>query len=229
MEGFEGSGNELRAFVLAEAQKIADEDVVINERMAENGAALIEDGDTVIHHCNTGALATVDWGTALGVIRKAHERGLPVLGHCLGGQLICKALGGMVTANPVREIGWYPVRKTLDPATDSWLAGIPEETTLFHWHGETFSIPDGAVNLLENDNCAHQAFAIGNTLALQCHVEMTAPMVREWATEYAAELTGAVPGVQSAAQMTSGLQAKIAAAQQAADAIYQRWLQPLCG
>jgi GMP synthase-like glutamine amidotransferase len=168
-------------------------------------------------------------GQELALIRKAHERGLPVLGHCLGGQLICKALGGTVSANPVREIGWYPVRKTLDPATDSWLAGIPEETTLFHWHGETFSIPDGAVNLLENDTCAHQAFAIGNTLALQCHVEMTAPMVREWATEYAAELTGAVPGVQSAAQMTSGLQAKIAAAQQAADAIYQRWLQPLCG
>jgi methylthioribose-1-phosphate isomerase len=65
----------IRAAVLAEARMIADEDVEINKRMAVFGAALIKDGDTVIHHCNTGALATVDWGTALGVIRMAHEQG----------------------------------------------------------------------------------------------------------------------------------------------------------
>jgi methylthioribose-1-phosphate isomerase len=65
----------LRQCMVEEAQKIADEDVEINRRMALNGAALIEDGDTIIHHCNTGALATVDWGTALGVIRMAHEQG----------------------------------------------------------------------------------------------------------------------------------------------------------
>ena len=61
----------LRALALEEAQRIADEDVEINQRMAEHGAALIDDGDTIIHHCNTGALAVVDWGTALGVIRSA--------------------------------------------------------------------------------------------------------------------------------------------------------------
>ncbi len=69
--GLEG----LRRAILDEAQKIADEDVEINKRMARHGAVLIDDGDTVIHHCNTGALATVDWGTALGVIRMAHEQG----------------------------------------------------------------------------------------------------------------------------------------------------------
>lgn len=66
---------DLRAFVLGEAQRIADEDVALNLRMAQHGAALIQDGDTILHHCNTGALATVDWGTALGVIRMAHEQG----------------------------------------------------------------------------------------------------------------------------------------------------------
>lgn len=71
----ERSADGIRRIVLDEAQSIADEDVRINERMARYGAELIEDGDTVIHHCNTGALATVDWGTALGVIRKAHEMG----------------------------------------------------------------------------------------------------------------------------------------------------------
>ena len=64
----------VRAAILTEAQNLADEDVAINKRMAEHGAALINDGDTIIHHCNTGALATVDWGTALGVIRTAHEK-----------------------------------------------------------------------------------------------------------------------------------------------------------
>ncbi len=65
----------LREHILAEAQRMADEDVATNRRMAELGSALIQDGDTIIHHCNTGALATVDWGTALGVIRMAHEQG----------------------------------------------------------------------------------------------------------------------------------------------------------
>lgn len=69
------SANQLREMLIAEAQRIADEDVEINRRMALAGAELIADGDTVLHHCNTGALATVDWGTALGVIRMAHEQG----------------------------------------------------------------------------------------------------------------------------------------------------------
>ena len=71
----EGSADDVRAAVLEEAQLIADQDVEINQRMARHGAELIEDGDTVIHHCNTGALAAVDWGTALGVIRMAHTQG----------------------------------------------------------------------------------------------------------------------------------------------------------
>jgi methylthioribose-1-phosphate isomerase len=75
VQTFEGSPEDMRQAVLVEAQRIADEDVEINKRMAAHGAALIDDGDTVIHHCNTGALATVDWGTALGVIRMAHEQG----------------------------------------------------------------------------------------------------------------------------------------------------------
>ena len=71
--------DQIRQFILEEAQRIADEDVEINKRMAEHGAALINDGDTIVHHCNTGALATVDWGTALGVIRTAHEQGKKIL------------------------------------------------------------------------------------------------------------------------------------------------------
>jgi methylthioribose-1-phosphate isomerase len=75
VSNFVGSVHGLRSFILLKAQEIADDDVIVNKRMAEFGAKLIKDGDTIIHHCNTGALATVDWGTALGVIRTAHEQG----------------------------------------------------------------------------------------------------------------------------------------------------------
>ena len=163
----------------------------------------------------------------LALIHRAQAENMPVLGHCLGGQLICKALGGTISANTVKEIGWHSVRKCNTPAAEKWLADLPDETTLFHWHGETFSIPDGAEVILESEHCAHQAFAIGNTLALQCHVEMMPPMVAEWAALYAHELQETSTTVQSAEQMTTDLPAKIAAAQQVADRIYQHWLAPL--
>jgi GMP synthase-like glutamine amidotransferase len=163
----------------------------------------------------------------LELIQAAQARGMPVLGHCLGGQLISKALGGTVSANTVKEIGWHPVRKSNTAAAADWLDGLPQESTLFHWHGETFSIPQGAEVILENDNCAHQGFTAGNTLALQCHVEMTAPMVGEWASLYRDELVNAATTVQSAKEMTTNLDARIAAAQLVADRLYLRWLRPL--
>ena len=161
------------------------------------------------------------------LIRMAQDMGLPVLGHCLGGQLIARALGGTITANPVKEIGWHPVRSADTPAAVDWLHDIPAEPTLFHWHGETFSIPEGAELILENDSCAQQAFTIGNTLALQCHVEMTAPMVSEWAALYKDELQEVTATVQSEEQMTVRLAERISAAQQVADKLYQRWLEPI--
>ena len=93
----------LRQYVLAEAQKIANEDVEINKRMAEHGAALINDGDTIIHHCNTGALATVDWGTALGVIRTAHEQGKHI--HVLVDETRPRLQGARLTAWELEQYG----------------------------------------------------------------------------------------------------------------------------
>jgi methylthioribose-1-phosphate isomerase len=101
-----GSADEadsLRQFVLAEAQRIADEDVEINKRMAEHGATLINDGDTIIHHCNTGALATVDWGTALGVIRTAHEQGKRI--HVLVDETRPRLQGARLTAWELEQYG----------------------------------------------------------------------------------------------------------------------------
>jgi methylthioribose-1-phosphate isomerase len=97
------SADELRQLILDEAQHLADEDVEINKRMAEHGAALINDGDTVIHHCNTGALATVDWGTALGVIRTAHEQGKRI--HVLVDETRPRLQGARLTAWELEQYG----------------------------------------------------------------------------------------------------------------------------
>jgi len=99
----ERSADEIRQLVLDEAQKLADEDVEINKRMAEHGAALINDGDTIIHHCNTGALATVDWGTALGVIRTAHEQGKKI--HVFVDETRPRLQGARLTAWELEQYG----------------------------------------------------------------------------------------------------------------------------
>jgi methylthioribose-1-phosphate isomerase len=99
----ERSVDELRQLVLDEAQRIADEDVAINKRMGEHGAALINDCDTIIHHCNTGALATVDWGTALGVIRTAHEQGKGI--HVLVDETRPRLQGARLTAWELEQYG----------------------------------------------------------------------------------------------------------------------------
>lgn len=93
----------LRVLILAEAQALADEDIAINKQMAAHGAALIADGDTVIHHCNTGALATVDWGTALGVIRTAWEQGKKI--HVLVDETRPRLQGARLTAWELSQYG----------------------------------------------------------------------------------------------------------------------------
>ncbi len=101
--GDELGSDELRQLLLDAAQRIADEDVEINKRMAEHGAKLIDDGDTLIHHCNTGALAAVDWGTALGVIRTAHEQGKRI--HVLVDETRPRLQGARLTAWELEQYG----------------------------------------------------------------------------------------------------------------------------
>jgi len=98
-----GTADEVRAQVLAEAQRLADEDVEINKRMAAHGAELLADGDTIVHHCNTGALATVDWGTALGVIRAAWEQGKKI--HVLVDETRPRLQGARLTAWELEQYG----------------------------------------------------------------------------------------------------------------------------
>jgi GMP synthase-like glutamine amidotransferase len=104
-------------------------------------------------------------------IRDAVARGIPILGVCLGAQLIASAMGASVYRNPVKEIGWYPVRAI--PTPPGYLR-LPEECIAFHWHGETFDLPAGAVHLAKSDGCSNQAFQLDrNVICFQFHLETT--------------------------------------------------------
>ena len=163
------------------------------------------------------------------LIRAAVEAGQPTLGHCLGGQLIAKAMGGQVFANPAGpEIGWFPVEKTAAGYGSSWLQGLPESFPLFHWHGETFAPPEGSTPLLSSALCAHQAFAIGqHCLALQGHPEVTAAVVRAWTEAMAGDLQRPGPGVQSAAEITRDLAQRCADLAAISRVLYAPWLELL--
>ena len=161
------------------------------------------------------------------LIRAAVAADLPVLGHCLGGQLIAKALDGTVSRNPVKEIGWGPVRVLDNDTAHNWFGDLAGFET-FHWHGETFSIPSGAVRLLESDYCANQAYALGKTFGMQCHVEMTEEMIRQWCKDGTGEIaTSNSPAVQSPETMQAGMGPKVAALNAIADRIYTRWIAGL--
>src|SRR5512145_32886 len=93
------------------------------------------------------------------LIRDAVAKDVPVIGHCLGGQLISKALGGRITKNPVKEIGWSEAGGEDSAIAKHWLGASAGKTgTIFQWHGETFSIPAGATRLFANQHCANQMF-----------------------------------------------------------------------
>ena len=109
-------------------------------------------------------------------IRAAIEQHVPVLGICLGAQLIASAMGSRVYANGKKEIGWWPVKGRM---IEEGVYQFPERLDVFHWHGETFDLPKGAVLLASSAGCANQAFQLGRTvMGLQFHLETTPSAVR---------------------------------------------------
>jgi len=160
------------------------------------------------------------------LMRDAIDRDQPCIGHCLGGQLMAKALGGKVTVNAVKEIGWNPVVAENSPIAREWLcANIADAAhfTAFQWHGETFSIPAGATRILTGQACDNQAYVFGNSLGMQCHTEMTADMIEEWCGDWAAENAPRSPTVQSPEEMREALNANLLKLRVLADRLYLRW------
>jgi len=117
-------------------------------------------------------------------IAQAVERRQPVLGICLGAQLIARALGARVFPNPVKEIGWFDVDFTGEAACDPLLASAAPVETVFHWHGETFDLPPGATLLASSRACRNQAFRAGHFIyGFQFHLEVTPAMIAGWCAE----------------------------------------------
>jgi GMP synthase-like glutamine amidotransferase len=112
-------------------------------------------------------------------LREAIRADKVVLGICLGAQLIADAMGGRVYRNREREIGWFAVRRVAPPEAGAMAGAIPESILAFHWHGETFDLPPGAVRLARSDGCENQAFALGRrALGVQFHLETTPAAAR---------------------------------------------------
>ena len=165
---------------------------------------------------------------ALALIRQAVGRDIPVLGHCLGGQLMSKALGGVVVPNLYKEIGWGKVTVADNDTARSWFGSVASFEA-FHWHGETFNLPLGTAQLLSSEYCVKQAFALGKHLALQCHIEMTEEMIKNWCENGAGEIAASweSPAVQSAAAIQEQMADKLPQLREVARRLYERWIAGL--
>jgi GMP synthase-like glutamine amidotransferase len=131
-------------------------------------------------------------------IRKAIERGKCVVGVCLGAQLAADVLGGRVTANAHKEIGWFPVKLTPPGRRSALFDGFPEEFVAFHWHGDTFAIPPDAEGLATSEACENQAFQYaGRVLGLQFHLDYSIESIEKMLRHCGDELVGG-PYVQTA-------------------------------
>jgi GMP synthase-like glutamine amidotransferase len=169
------------------------------------------------------------WIAPLGaLLRDAVDAGIPVIGHCLGGQLLAQSLGAPVTRAPVAEIGWLDVSVCDAPARRDWFGGRPAFTT-FQWHYDAFALPRGATRVLTNAFNVDQAYVIGDRhIGLQCHVEMTRDLTETWLASGAQELPPqSSHATQSAADIRRDIDARVASLQAIAGDVYARWVQGL--
>ena len=154
----------------------------------------------------------------LSFIERALKRGTPLLGICLGAQLIAKALGAPVYRNQALEIGWEPVHLTDAGRRDLIFEGIESPATFFHWHGETFDLPEGAEWLACSEKTRHQAYRFGsNVYGLQFHPEVTGAMIDDWSIQPV--------NCGDAATLAAPLDAYAFDQTQAAVRIARNWLQ----
>lgn len=161
------------------------------------------------------------------LILQAMRLNRPVIGHCLGGQLMSRALGSTIGASPKPEIGWHEIDYAQDPLVEHWFGTNPTPTVI-QWHYESFGIPEGATLLASSPNCPNQAWALGPHLAMQFHIEMDEAKAREWAADDDAVWNAALsiwPTVQNSQQILAGIEPHLAQHQATADHIYRTWLQ----
>lgn len=162
------------------------------------------------------------------LVRDAISDGTPVIGHCLGGQLMAKALGARVSRMPQPEIGWLHVDVCDRGARGEWFGGLPRFPA-FQWHYDAFDLPAMATRILTNDHTVNQGFVIDDRhVGFQCHIEMTRELVETWCRSGADELPArSTAHKQSAADIQSDLDQRLAALGEVADGVYARWAEKL--
>ncbi len=168
----------------------------------------------------------------LALMRDAVGRGVPVIGHCLGGQMLARALGGEVSRNAVKEIGWNPVRVEDTALAREWFGAGLSEFTTFQWHGDTFTIPPGGERILTGAHCPNQAYVVdGRHLGMQCHVEMTPKMIASWIGSGSGEVREnlASPAVQPVEEIRQQMPQKLPQLSRTAERLYTRWSKNLRG
>ncbi|MBI4745934.1 MAG: gamma-glutamyl-gamma-aminobutyrate hydrolase family protein [Deltaproteobacteria bacterium] len=155
------------------------------------------------------------------LIKEALAKKLPMIGVCLGAQLMAKAAGAEVTKGQKKEIGWYPLNLTDEAKIDPAFKGLPKEIEVFQWHGDTFDIPQGAVRLASSELFQNQAFRIGNNAyAFQFHIEVTEGIIRDWIEINTKELEGVKDYIDSKKALAESKE-KAAELKKLADEIYK--------
>lgn len=161
------------------------------------------------------------------LIRNAIDKNIPVMGNCLGAQLMSAALGGEISHDENMEIGWHAVESDINNSDNKWLKDLSESFIPFHWHADTFTIPKDATVLLHSKCRQNQAFVINNSIALQFHLEMTTEMVKEWVRQFGSDLEQGQPCAQNGDEILLNLVKKIDSLHKYADIFYSKWIKGL--
>ncbi len=210
---------------------LADHGVPVELVCVDRGDAVPQQIDDVSGLAFLGGTMSVNdeypWlAEEMALIRTAAAKDLPMLGHCMGSQLIAKALGGAVAPMPAKEIGWYAVQKADNPVAKEWLQAVPDRFEILIWHHDAFSLPPGAAPLYSSDYCPEQAYALGNSVATVAHAEVTAAMLEEWLRLYGYDIAPASDSVQTIEQIRERLAERCATMhQQFTDRLYDAWLE----
>lgn len=161
------------------------------------------------------------------LIRQAHSKDIPVLGICLGAQLMSKALGGNVWQGDTVEVGWHDVRLLPAAKNTPCFANLPEKFTVFQWHAHVVSAPPGAINLATSECTQCQAFSHGRSLALQFHLEMSEKIITELTGKYSSDLVGESDCVQNRETILKDIATNCEQAFSIADSLLAPWFHSL--